>query len=302
MRPQKEFGLMSGRYSSHEPQACVGITSIDGVVAITAGGNDTRAERVAREEPLEIRLAGLSVAVTMRTPGDDFDLVTGFLITEGIVAAFEEIASIAYCEDEVSDGELNVMNVNLRRPESLDPSRFERNFYATSSCGICGKASIKSVRLEAADITTACSVSTDVIDRLAPALLEHQAVFQATGGLHGAGLFDLRGNLVIAREDVGRHNAVDKAIGSALRGDSMQLAESILLVSGRASFEIVQKALMARVPIVCAVSAPSSLAVELARSAGMTLIGFVRPGKCNVYSGARRVTTRAPNTFRGEPD
>ncbi|HEV3311889.1 MAG TPA: formate dehydrogenase accessory sulfurtransferase FdhD [Chloroflexota bacterium] len=246
-------------------------------------------ENLATEEPLEIRLAGIAMAVTMRTPGDDIELVTGFLLTEGIVKSLGEISSIAHCRDDAGAEEQNVVNVNLRDAASFDVERLKRNFYSTSSCGICGKASIDAVRLQAGSIPGGGSVEAATLYRLPDRLLAGQKTFRATGGLHAAGLFDFQGECLVVREDVGRHNAVDKVIGWSAREAPERLRQSILMVSGRASFEVVQKALMAWIPLVAAVSAPSSLAVDLARTSGMTLVGFLRPEHFNVYAGAERV-------------
>jgi FdhD protein len=242
---------------------------------------------VAVEEPLEIRLAGLSVAVTMRTPGDDFDLALGFSFTEGIIQSLADVASIAYCpNDEGYAG--NIVNLNPEHSELIDPARWQRNFFSTSSCGICGKASIDTVMQECRSILGDPSVAHEVLYRLGDQLRTEQSVFGATGGIHAAGLFSMNGDLLLLREDVGRHNAVDKVIGAALR-QALPLEQCLLFVSSRASFEITQKALMAGIPIVATVSAPSSLAIDLARSANMTLICFLREHRFNVYAGAERV-------------
>lgn len=240
------------------------------------------------EEPLEIRFAGFSVAVTMRTPGNDFDLALGFLFTEGVIHAREDVASTAYCvADGVSQG--NIVNVNPTHPGLVDPRRWQRNFFSTSSCGICGKASIDTIHQQASPIQSQAQIAHTVLYQLDKQLRAAQEVFSQTGGLHAAGLFDLDGGLVTLREDVGRHNAVDKVIGDALQRGGLPLQQSVLVVSSRASFEVTQKAWMAGIPIVAAMSAPSSLAVDLARSANMTLIGFLRSSRCNIYSGASRV-------------
>lgn len=257
----------------------------------------SRVDTVAAEEPLEIRLAGCSVAVTMRTPGDDFDLAAGFLFTEGIMSDWADIASIARCPTEDGAGAGNIVNINPVDPSMVDPERWRRNFFATSSCGVCGKASIGAIRQEAAPIDSHGTIDACTLYTLDRKLRQAQDVFSQTGGLHAAGLFDLQGNLISVREDVGRHNAVDKVIGHAVQNGQVPLRDHILMVSSRGSFEIVQKALMAGIPIVAAVSAPSSLAVELARSAGMTLLGFLRSerdgsGRFNAYAGGERITRR----------
>jgi FdhD protein len=243
---------------------------------------------LAAEEPLEIRLHGEQVAVTMRTPvpGQDAELALGFLLGETIVKA-GDVERIAECRAAGGDG--GVVDVTLR-PGSEPRSGWQRNFYATSSCGICGKAGIDAVRLAAQPLREGPIVSAEVLRALPGALLSAQRVFARTGGLHAAGLFDVDGTMSILREDVGRHNAVDKLVGRAAMDGPLPLADRILLVSGRASFEIVQKALLAGIPILAAVSAPSSLAADLAQETGMTLIGFLRNDGFNVYSGEERIT------------
>jgi FdhD protein len=266
------------------------ISVVSGVTRYSVGGRATSTETVAREEPLEIRLAGLSVAVTMRTPGHDFDLISGFLVTEGILPDLSGIDSMAYCPDEGQDGEANIVNVNLRDPAALDPSRWQRNFYASSSCGVCGKASIDAVRSAVEPLAENDDVPLETILQVGKRLSAHQPIFDETGGLHAAALASNDGQIICAREDIGRHNAVDKVVGSMLRNGAAAACESgMLVVSGRASFEIVQKALKARIPVVAAVSAPSSLAVELSREMGLTLVGFLRGDRCNVYAGHNRV-------------
>lgn len=259
------------------------------VTAWNGGRHDARQDLLAVEEPLEIRLAGGSVAVTMRTPGHDLDLAAGFLFTEGIIGGAADIASLAHCPTDDGDSARNVVNLNPTDPAIVDPARWQRNFYATSSCGICGKASIDSIRQVAAPIDSTIRVGSAALQRFAAELRWAQTVFRQTGGLHAAALFDSCGRLILLREDVGRHNAVDKVIGAMVRDDALPLRDHVLLVSSRASFEIVQKALMAGIPVVAAVSAPSSLAVDLARSAGMTLIAFLRDERFNLYAGAERI-------------
>jgi len=253
-----------------------------------------RGDDLVAEEPLEIRIGGAPVAVTMRTPGNDFDLAVGFLLTEGLVQRPEQVRSIQTCSWKQS-GEFNVVDVVL----SGDAPRFDpaasRAFYTTSSCGLCGKASIDAIRTRAqwAVGDDPLRVSASLVQSLPDRLREAQRVFDRTGGLHAAGLFDARGDLVCLREDVGRHNAVDKVIGWAATERRVPLRSHVLAVSGRASFELVQKALMAGIPMLVAVSAPSSLAVELAEESGMTVAGFVRNGTMNVYTGAERITDGA---------
>jgi FdhD protein len=239
------------------------------------------------EEPLEIRLNSKNVAITMRTPGNDEELAVGFLFTEGIISA-GQVFSPAF---SISNPKRNVVDINLPSEECCDLDRLERHFYMSSSCGVCGKASIESLEV------AGCSspprerpvIDRALIHRLPEALRSRQIVFDRTGGLHAAALFDSSGELLEVREDVGRHNAVDKLIGTALRNGKVPLHDHILLVSGRASFELVQKALMAGIAIMAAVGAPSSLAVETALRFGMTLAGFVRDGRFNVYSGEWRL-------------
>jgi FdhD protein len=262
------------------------------VAAWEGGQTLVRSDVVAAEEPLEIRLAGCSVAVTMRTPGHDLDLAAGFLFTEGILRSPGDLASIAHCPVDDPDAAENIVNVNPTDPAIVDPERWRRNFFATSSCGICGKASMDAIRQQAGPIEGGGRVSADTLLRLADGLRAAQDVFGKTGGLHAAALVDLDGRLVVLREDVGRHNAVDKVIGDRFRRGDIPLYRQILMVSSRASFEIMQKALMAGIPIVAAVSAPSSLAIDLARGSHMTLIGFLRSGRFNIYAGAHRIDDR----------
>jgi FdhD protein len=223
----------------------------------------------------------------MRTPGNDFELAVGFLYTEGLIGSREDVVSVAYCDLPASEQRFNVVTIHLAR--TFDPDSIKRNFYATSSCGVCGKASLEQVRLSCAPVTSGPTVAASVIESLPEALRRTQRIFEQTGGLHASGLFDPQGKLLSVREDVGRHNAVDKLVGQALLGGGLPLSERILMVSGRVSFEIVQKAAMAGVPMICAVSAPSSLAVEAAREFGMTVVGFLRGPAFNVYTGPERV-------------
>ena len=245
-------------------------------------------DSLAVEEPLEIRLRNEAISVTMRTPGDDFELAAGFLFTEGILRTSQEIGSMRHC-DESEDR--NVVDVHPAEGVTIDTTKLQRNFYATSSCGICGKAAIDQIRSEAPPFTSTLTVSTSLLATLPGKMREEQEAFEKTGGLHAAGIFDATGNLLVLREDVGRHNAVDKAIGYLLLQDKLPLDHQILMVSGRASFEILQKARMASLPLLCAVSAPSSLAVDFAVENGMTLIGFLRGEEMNIYSGKDRIAT-----------
>jgi len=263
------------------------------VVAINDGVRSERPDTLATEEPLEIRAGGpgqeaAQVAVTMRTPGGDYELAVGFLFTEGLIVP-GDVRRVAYCDDLDDESQrYNVVTVTLAR--AFDTGSLTRNFYSTSSCGICGKAALDDVDVRCAPVGEGPQVRPDVLVGLPDALRAKQKVFDRTGGLHAAGLFTAQGELVALREDVGRHNAVDKVIGEQVMAGRVPLAEHVLQVSGRLSFELVQKAAMAGIPIVSAVGAPSSLAVEAGERFGMTVVGFVRDGRCNVYSGPGRVT------------
>lgn len=253
-----------------------------------------RADTLAAEEPLEIRVGGRELAVTMRTPGSDFDLAAGFLLSEGVVSQADDIAAITYRGGELSDGSntFNVVDVTLAPGVPLPDPEASRAFYTTSSCGICGKASISAVRTVSRHAVAGDDVvvATAFISALPDRLRERQDLFATTGGLHAAALVDAAsGDVLVVREDVGRHNAVDKVIGWALREGRVPLTGCVLQVSGRAGFELVQKASMAGIPVLSAVSAPSSLAADLAEEIGLTLIGFVRNGAMNVYTRADRV-------------
>ena len=247
-------------------------------------------DAVAREEPLEIQLGGVSLAVVMRTPGHDVELATGFVLTERVVASLDDVASVRHCSRVVDpEAEDNVIRVTLRPGVRVDLDALRRNLYASAACGICGKATIENALRTAPPLEDDAVFSAEGFYRLPGRLREAQAVFARTGGLHAAGLFGRDGTLLAVREDVGRHNAVDKVIGWAGRDGRLPLAGHALLVSGRISYEIVQKALAARIPVVAAVSAPSSLAVRLAEDAGMTLVGFLRGTGMNVYGRRDRV-------------
>jgi FdhD protein len=254
------------------------ITHTD-VVRITDAGRDEGNDDVVVEEPLEIRVGEKPVSVTLRTPGEDFDLAAGFLFTEAIVKR-GDIENIRHW------GSPNVVRVDVRG--AVDLQRLQRHFYSTSSCGVCGKVSIDALRVQTTPLTSEIRVTSDIVATLPETLRAQQKTFDATGGIHAAGIFTTDGTLLRIREDVGRHNAVDKVLGSYVR-ENIALDEHILVVSGRTSFEIVQKAIVARVPILAAVGAPSSLAIELAREFNLTLLGFVRDGRFNVYAGAERV-------------
>jgi FdhD protein len=257
------------------------------IVRVRDGAAESATDVLAAEEPLEIRLTGAPVAVTMRTPapGEDAELAVGFLAGEGILAP-TDVARVVECRG--GDGEGGAVDVRLRQG-ARPRGGWQRSFYATSSCGVCGKASIDAVRVATNRLGPGPSVEAAVLESLPAALRRSQRVFERTGGLHAAGLFTADGELVVSREDVGRHNAVDKVVGRLALDGRTGLGKLILQVSGRASFEIVQKAALASIPIVAAVSAPSSLAVRLADELGMTLVGFSRPGGFNVYAGAERV-------------
>lgn len=269
------------------------VTSRHPVVSIIDGASTQTTDTLVVEEPLEIRINGEQFSVTMRTPGSDFELAQGFLLTEGIVRHREDISTIRYCDGTDDDGRntYNLLDIALAIDLPPQARNAQRNLYTTSSCGICGKASLDAV------LTTSHFSPTDdrttiagsqilaMPDRLRAA----QRIFDSTGGLHAAGLFTTTGELLVVREDIGRHNAVDKVIGWALETGRVPLHGTTLMVSGRASFELAQKAIMAGIPILAAVSAPSSLAVDLAREAGLTIAGFVRGGRMNIYSHSQRI-------------
>lgn len=251
---------------------------------------------LAVEEPLEIRLAlkdkpPKSISITMRTPGNDFELAAGFLFTEGIIQSKDQITKVDYAKVWDPDKEENVVLVEIAEGVEIDFLRLERHFYTSSSCGVCGKASIDAVKFSGMQALPKQHpvFEHQLIHRLPDLLREQQAVFDHTGGLHAAALFDNTGKLHLLREDVGRHNAVDKLTGASLLKDMTPLHDFLIMVSGRASFELIQKSLMAGIPILAAVGAPSSLAISLAEEAGMTVLGFVREGRFNIYSGAERV-------------
>ena len=268
------------------------------VRVVEEGRIRVRPDTLATEEPMEIRLISGDVrrtaAITMRTPGADFELAAGFLYGEGIVRSPEDILKISYCVDADLDAEqqYNIVNVKLRGSRDYDPKALERHFYTTSACGVCGKASLEQLELRGCPmILPGPTIAAEVIYSLPEKLRKAQGLFEATGGLHAAALFDARGNLVALKEDVGRHNATDKLVGWALLEGRLPLSNHIVMVSGRSSFEILQKCLAAEVPVVCAISAPSSLAVDVARRFGMTLVGFLRGKRFNVYTGHERIRT-----------
>ena len=263
------------------------------VLQVHAGGRVVwRSDELTAEEPLEIRVNRRPVSVTMRTPGADFDLAMGFLVTEGVIDGANDVASMRMCPHADEGDSLNVVEVALRDDTLRTP---QRAFYTTSSCGICGKASIDAVRTASRyDVRDdPLRLTPELLATLPPRQREAQKVFARTGGLHAAALFDATGELVCVREDVGRHNAFDKVIGWAATQQRLPLRSHVILASGRASFELTQKALMAGIPVIAAVSAPSQLAVDLARESGMTLIGFLRGEQMNVYSGHERIADTA---------
>jgi len=246
---------------------------------------------LAAEEPLEVRVGDQPLSVTMRTPGDDFELASGFLFTEGFVQRRDQILSLESNQDTEEPSRGNVMRVEIAPECAVDSEKMRRHFFVASSCGICGKASIDSVRARTLQPPNPrFRIEPEILLLLPDLLRASQAVFGRTGGLHAAALVDARGKLLVVREDIGRHNAVDKVIGWALREDRLPLSDSLLLVSGRGGFEIVQKAIVAGLPVVASVSAPSSLAVKLARELRLTLVGFLRGRRFVIYAGEERVT------------
>ncbi|MBD2206869.1 formate dehydrogenase accessory sulfurtransferase FdhD [Calothrix sp. FACHB-1219] len=256
----------------------------------------TRLDHLTTEEPLEIRLISQqrTIAVTMRTPGADFELAAGFLFSEGVINSKKDIQRMSYCIDESLDGRQrqNIVNVELREKLIPDLQPLERHFYTNSACGVCGKASLEALHLRnCAIIPQEPIVTPEIIYKLPEKLRAAQGIFTATGGLHAAAVFNTQGELLNVQEDIGRHNALDKLIGSALLSDELPLNNYILMVSGRSSFEILQKSTVAGVPIVCSVSAPSSLAVSVAQEFGITLIGFLRGERFNIYTGWERIKT-----------
>jgi FdhD protein len=260
---------------------------------VTAGTSVARPETLVVEEPLEIRVGGEPLTVTMRTPGSDVEMAQGFLLTEGFIGHRDDVLTVRYCRGAGDDGvnTYNVLDVTLAPHVSAPSPDLRRNFYSTSSCGVCGKASLEAVQLISrhGPGDDPSRVSVETLSALPDRLRAAQKVFATTGGLHGAALFTTDGEMLVVREDVGRHNAVDKVIGWALEADRIPLTGSVLLVSGRASFELTQKAVMAGIPVLAAVSAPSSLAVDLAGQSGLTLVAFLRGQSMNVYTRPDRV-------------
>lgn len=292
---------------SPEPSSSLPITRLDAepavprdaasvnVIVMGPEGALARNDWIVAEEPLEIRASGpgqkaTSVAVTMRTPGADAELAVGFLYTEGLIASHAEVVTAEPLNERGGRTPCNIIEVTLSRP--FDGSALKRNFFATSSCGVCGKATLEQIAVRCTPVEAGPVIGRSVLIGLPEALRGAQTVFDRTGGLHAAGLFDVSGRLLVLREDVGRHNAVDKLVGRALLDGALPLSGRILLVSGRTSFEILQKAAVAGVPIVCAVSAPSTLAVSVAERLGITLVGFLRGPSFNVYTHADRIDPR----------
>lgn len=261
---------------------------------ITAAGVISRPDTLAVEEPLELRIGGTALTVTMRTPGHDIDLAHGFLFSEGIIESADDIVSARYCAgtDDQGRNTYNVLDIELRTPVPIRP----RGFVTNSSCGLCGTTALEQVRTRSRFRLSAAAPRVDpaVLAAMPGELRSRQSVFDATGGLHAAGLFTPDGRALVVREDVGRHNAVDKVVGWALREGHVPAHDTVLIVSGRASFELVQKAVMAGIPVLGAVSAPSSLAVDLAADSGLTLAGFLRGETMNIYSGVDRIEPDAP--------
>jgi FdhD protein len=269
------------------------MVSVAGVKEWREGELRSFDDYLAGEEPLEIRVGEAAVSVTMRTPGHDLELAAGFLFTEGLISSRAQVALVRHEPDATQNG-LNRVRVDLAPGVEIDTEALRRNFYAASSCGVCGKASIAAVRVQRIEAPNAeWEVDPEVLCRMPDQLREAQQIFDRTGALHAAGLFSVSGELLALREDVGRHNAVDKIVGWALASDRVPLSNSLLMVSGRAGFEIVQKALVAGIPVLASVSAPSDLAVNLAREFGMTLIGFLRGRRFVIYSGAERLSAGA---------
>lgn len=271
------------------------------ITRIHANQPEQTLDLLAVEEPMEIRLGfgpahmreQKSISVTMRTPGNDFELALGFLFTEGIIQNPQDIYKIQYCTELNTKENLeNIVRVELKPDLEIDLSNLQRNFYTTSSCGVCGKESIEAIKTNCPvqHMDVSVRINPQTITQLPDKLRAQQSVFEHTGGIHACALFDTNGNLLLLREDVGRHNALDKLIGAALNTPAIQPNKTVLLLSGRASFELLQKAAMAGIPIVCAVGAPSSLAVETAQSFNITLVGFLRNQRFNIYSTPQRIT------------
>lgn len=271
------------------------------ITRITNNQPEQTLDLLAVEEPMEIRLGfgpidarqQKSVSVTMRTPGNDFELALGFLFTEGIIQNPTDVYKIQYCNELNNKENIeNIVRVELNPNLDIDLSKLQRNFYTTSSCGVCGKESIEAIKTNCMvqQLDLIFKINPQTITQLPDKLRAQQSVFEHTGGIHACALFDALGNLLLLREDVGRHNALDKLIGAAINSPTIQLNKTVLLLSGRASFELLQKAAMAGIPVVCAVGAPSSLAVQTAQSFNITLVGFLRNQRFNIYSTPQRIT------------
>ena len=263
------------------------VTTVEIQRVTATGGSVSRRDQLAVEAPLEIRIRGRGVTVTMRTPGYDRELAAGFLLTERIISRRRDIVDIAPCRASFEPE--NTVDVFLASGVEVDFARLTRHVYAASSCGLCGKATLDAIRQQFPPVDSNVTVTAKTLLGLPPRMRRRQATFAQTGGLHAAAIFDTQGKLLVLREDIGRHNAVDKVIGHGLLEGNFPFETHILLVSGRASLEIMQKSLAARIPIVCAVSAPSSLAAEFAQASQQTLVGFLRDKTMNVYAGARRI-------------
>ena len=273
------------------------------ILKVTLDDSIEQSDLVVVEEPLEIRLGygsmenrqQRSVSVTMRTPTHDFELALGFLYSEGIITSYNQILSIKYCADAGKQATQNIVRVEMKPEVIFNAQSLQRNFYATSSCGICGKASIEAIDSMICDLPKqkleqyALKISKDYIINLPKRLTQRQKVFEYTGGLHAAALFDELGKIILLREDIGRHNALDKLIGNALTQDLLPLNNKVLLMSSRASFELIQKVVMANISIIATIGAPSSLAIQTAEQFGVTLIGFLRNESFNIYSGKERI-------------
>ena len=296
-RREVEFAGVEGHRHQAGAHLVGRVTARRRVRHVTADDAVARPETLVVEEPLEIRVNGTPITVNMRTPGSDIELAQGFLLTEGVIGRRDDVLTMRYCKGATEDGSgfsqntYNVLDVTLAPGVQMPDVDVTRNFYTTSSCGVCGKASLDAVRL----ISRHCpgddpsTVAAETLSAMPEKLRAAQKVFASTGGLHGAALFGADGSTLAVREDIGRHNAVDKVIGWALEADRIPLTGTVLLVSGRASFELTQKAVMAGIPVLAAVSAPSSLAAELAAESGMTLVGFLRGSSMNVYAGPGRL-------------
>jgi FdhD protein len=273
-------------------------SNVSRVVTFEGATRSTHDDRLAGEEPLEIRIGdgstSRSLAMTMRTPGHDFELAAGFLFCEGLIAEPSDVRSISYCTERELDREqqYNIVTVELTRRPRRDVASLERHFLTTSACGVCGRATLESLHERGLrPVTAAPRIEPKTLFELPKSLREQQRIFDATGGLHAAALFGIGGELQAVREDIGRHNALDKLVGMLFLEGRLPIDEGIVIVSGRASYELVQKAISAGAPVLCAVSAPSNLAVALAREFGVTLVGFLRGERFNVYSGEERIAT-----------